>query len=203
MRKPLCHNPCLLYSQPGSLGCVPGEGSAFFRVMVIGEAPGHDENTRGRPFVGRAGQILDRVMELNGLKRDQLYITNTVKCIPLDKNSKVRQPTPDEIEQCRDVLKAEIDLIQPEVIVALGATATRWFFPDTKQITKMRGSIFMWNNIPVVITVHPAYFLHAKRDIKDKEAYIREFGNAVILCREEIQDFIEIFEPLQIWINKK
>ncbi|MHC4542774.1 MAG: uracil-DNA glycosylase, partial [Planctomycetota bacterium] len=121
----------------GSLrtNAVPGEGNPNARILFIGEAPGADEDAQGRPFVGRAGQLLDKVIEACGLKRKGVFIGNILKCRPPDN----RDPRAEEIISCLPYLQRQIETIEPEIIVALGAHAARTLLNTTKSIGQLRG----------------------------------------------------------------
>lgn len=142
---------------------VYGEGDAGARLMLVGEGPGETEDACGRPFVGRAGQLLEKMLEGIGLARSDVYICNTVKCRPTQpgpRGAKNRAPEPAEMENCRPFLDEQIDIIRPEVILALGAPAAKSFLGRDFQITKMRGR---WFDGPLgsalIATFHPAYVL--------------------------------------------
>jgi uracil-DNA glycosylase len=142
---------------------VYGEGDPCASLMVIGEGPGETENLLGRPFVGRAGQLLDKMLAAIGFAREEVYICNTVKCrptMPGPRGPKNRAPDLTEMANCRPFLDEQIDIIQPRVIMALGAPAAKSFLGRDFQITKMRGR---WYDgpagIPLMVTFHPAYVL--------------------------------------------
>ncbi len=144
---------------PGRLRFVFGEGAPDAQLMFVGEGPGRDEDLQGRPFVGKAGELLDKMIGAIGLQRDQVYIANVVKCRPPDN----RTPTGDEAAACLGYLRRQIELIQPKVIVTLGATPLRELIGVGEGITKVRGQ---WKrlelagrSIPVMPTFHPAYVL--------------------------------------------
>ncbi|HEY3269745.1 MAG TPA: uracil-DNA glycosylase [Geothrix sp.] len=144
---------------PGRLKFVFGEGDPKARLMFVGEGPGRDEDLQGRPFVGKAGELLDKMIGAIGLKREETYIANVVKCRPPDN----RTPSPDEARACLGYLHRQIELIQPAVIVTLGATPLRELLSIGEGITKVRGQ---WKRvriggreIPVMPTFHPAYVL--------------------------------------------
>lgn len=139
-----------------------GVGTAEAELMFVGEAPGADEDRQGEPFVGRAGQLLTKVIETMGFKRSDVYIGNVLKCRPdmPAGESGNRQPTDAEMKTCLPWLQAQIDIIQPKVIVALGAVAMRGLMPDlTTGITKLRGRWLLYRNIPLMPTYHPAFVL--------------------------------------------
>lgn len=131
--------------------------------MVIGEGPGETEDELGRPFVGRAGQLLDRMLAAIGLAREDVYICNTVKCratIPGPSGPRNRAPDQQEMENCRAFLDEQIEIIAPEIILALGAPAARSFLGRDFAITRMRGCWYVGpRDIPLMVTFHPAYIL--------------------------------------------
>jgi uracil-DNA glycosylase len=142
---------------------VYGEGNPCAALMVVGEGPGETEDKLGRPFVGRAGELLDKMLLAIDLPREDVYIANTVKCRPtLDTGTRLanRAPTPDEMKNCRHFLDEQIAIIRPRVILALGAPAAKSFMGERFSITRQRGQ---WAEgplgIPVIATFHPAYIL--------------------------------------------
>ncbi|MGO9015527.1 MAG: uracil-DNA glycosylase [Dissulfurispiraceae bacterium] len=149
----------------GRTKIVFGEGNANTRIMFIGEGPGKEEDIQGRPFVGDAGQLLTRLIEKMGLKREDVYIANIVKCRP----PMNRDPQEDEIATCFPFLEKQIEIIAPRVIVSLGKIAAYVLLgisgPITKFfITRIRGSFSEYKGIPVMPTFHPAYLLRNPRD---------------------------------------
>ena len=134
---------------------VLGEGNLNAKLMFIGEAPGADEDRLGRPFVGRAGKLLTKLIEASGHKREEFYISNVCKCRPPNN----RTPTPWEMEACFPYLKKQIEVINPKVLCLLGATAARAFLGRNVAITKERGSVINWENRLLYLTYHPAYVL--------------------------------------------
>src|SRR5215469_19198 len=142
---------------------VYGEGDPCAPVMVIGEGPGETEDLLGRPFVGRAGQLLDKMLLAIDLAREDVYICNTVKCrptLPGPRGPKNRAPELQEMVNCRPYLDEQIDIIQPRIILALGAPAAKSFLGRDFQITKMRGRWYEGpQGIPLMVTFHPAYIL--------------------------------------------
>ncbi len=132
-----------------------GEGNPDAEMMFIGEGPGRDEDLHGRPFVGRAGDLLEKMIIAIGLKRSEVYIANIVKCRPPDN----RIPMPEEVRSCLGYLHKQIELIQPKVIITLGATPLRELLGITEGITKIRGTVQSYKSIPVIPTFHPAYVL--------------------------------------------
>lgn len=139
-----------------------GEGNPKARLMFIGEGPGKDEDASGRPFVGRAGQLLTRIIE-NGLKlrRSDVYIANVVKCRPTvdGLGKRDRPPAPDEVAACAPYLVQQIELIAPEVIVTLGNPSTRFLLGTAEGITRLRGKWHSYRGIPVMPTYHPSFLL--------------------------------------------
>lgn len=142
---------------------VYGEGDPCARLMLVGEGPGETEDLLGRPFVGRAGELLDKMLAAIDLPREDVYICNTVKCRPtLHDGGKLRNraPTPHEMANCRAYLDEQIDIIAPAVILALGAPAAKSFLGSDFGITKGRGRWYTGpNGIPLMVTFHPAYVL--------------------------------------------
>lgn len=139
-----------------------GEGSADAEVMFIGEGPGRDEDIQGRPFVGRAGQLLTAIIE-KGMKvrRQEVFIANVVKCRPtIDlKLERDRPPDDDEVSACGDYLRKQIDIIRPKVIITLGNPSTKFLLNPKYGITKVRGKWDWYKDIPVMPTYHPSYIL--------------------------------------------
>jgi uracil-DNA glycosylase family 4 len=143
---------------------VYGVGDPAADLMFVGEAPGADEDIKGEPFVGRAGQLLTKIIEAMGLRRDQVYIANVIKCRPPSN----RNPEPDEVEQCEPFLFRQIDAIKPKVIVALGKFAAQSLLRTTEPITRLRGREFQYRDAILMPTYHPAYLLRtpsAKREV--------------------------------------
>jgi DNA polymerase len=138
-----------------------GVGSPDAELMFIGEAPGADEDNQGEPFVGKAGQLLTKIIQTMGLTRDTVYIGNILKCRPDTPGQSAgnRKPTPDEMKTCIPYLHEQIDLIRPKVIVALGATAVEGLLGKTLGITKLRGQWRTYRGTPLMPTYHPAYLL--------------------------------------------
>jgi DNA polymerase len=155
-------------------------GSGSSGVCFIGEGPGADEDAQGLPFVGKAGQLLDRMIEAMGLGRDEVYVCNIVKCRPPDN----RKPEPDEMAACMPYLNEQLELIGPRVIVALGATAVQGLLGTTEGIMRMRGKWKSYRGqIDVMPTFHPAYLLRtpaAKREVwEDLQEVLRRLGRSV------------------------
>ncbi|HZQ47289.1 MAG TPA: uracil-DNA glycosylase, partial [Verrucomicrobiae bacterium] len=138
-----------------------GVGSLNASLMFVGEAPGADEDEQGEPFVGKAGQLLTKIIQAMGFQRESVYIANILKCRPDTPGQSMgnRKPTPQEMETCIPYLHEQIDLIQPKVLVALGGTAVEGLLGKTVGITKLRGQWQTYRNIPLMPTYHPAYLL--------------------------------------------
>jgi DNA polymerase len=130
-------------------------GNPDARVAFFGEAPGADEDAQGEPFVGRAGQLLTKIIEACGFKREDVYILNTLKCRPPGN----RNPTPDEVKNCRPYFEKQLEIIAPEFIVCLGSIAATNLLDTKLSIGKLRGQIHDFRGIKVVATYHPAYLL--------------------------------------------
>jgi DNA polymerase len=130
---------------------VPGEGPVNAKIMIIGQAPGAKENETGRPFVGRAGQFLNHLLEIAGIERGKVFITSILKCFP----PKNRKPTKKEVESCLPYLKKQIEIIDPQIIILLGEVAFSSFFPD-KKIKYFRGKRIKQNGKQFFVTYHPA-----------------------------------------------
>jgi uracil-DNA glycosylase family 4 len=133
-----------------------GVGDPDADLVFVGEAPGLHEDRQGEPFVGAAGQLLTRMLEGIGLRREDVYIANVIKCRPPAN----RDPLPDEIEACTPWLVEQISTIQPRVIVTLGNFATKFVLQTQRGITSMRGSVYPWHGRHVIPTFHPAAILH-------------------------------------------
>lgn len=150
-----------------------GVGNPNADLMFVGEAPGADEDIQGEPFVGRAGQLLTKIIEAIDLKREDVYIANLIKCRPPDN----RNPEPDESEQCEPFLFQQIDSIKPKVIVALGKFAAQALLKTTEPISKIRGREFKYRDAVLMPTYHPAYLLRtpsAKREVWEDMKRVRE-----------------------------
>lgn len=146
-------NMCGLHSSRKNL--VFGEGNPKAQLMFIGEAPGRDEDVQGKPFVGRAGKLLTKIIEAMGLKREDVYIANILKCRPPNN----RNPKPDEINACINHLKSQIRIIQPKVICALGTFSAQRLLEEETPISKLRGRFYLYEGIKFMPTYHPAYLL--------------------------------------------
>jgi len=156
-----------------------GVGNIHAELMFVGEAPGADEDEQGEPFVGRAGQLLTKIIEAMGYRREDVYIANVLKCRPPNN----RVPEPNEVKNCMPYLLAQIDLIKPKVMVALGATAVRSLLDVQIGITKMRGNWYTFHDIPIMPTFHPAYLLRnppAKKEVwDDMKTVLAKLGREV------------------------
>ncbi|UOD34486.1 uracil-DNA glycosylase [Deferribacteraceae bacterium V6Fe1] len=142
-----------------------GEGNVSADLMFIGEGPGAEEDKQGRPFVGRAGQLLTKMIQAMGLKREDVYIANIVKCRPPDN----RNPFKEEAQSCIEYLMEQIKIVRPKVIICLGSVAATYLLNTEKQISKLRGQFTNFNDIKVMPTFHPAYLL--RNPSKKKETW--------------------------------
>lgn len=153
-----------------------GVGNPNARLCFMGEAPGADEDRLGEPFVGRAGQLLTKIIEACKMKREDVYILNMIKCRPPGN----RNPLPHELANCRGFLERQLELIQPEFICCLGAVASQNLLNTTVSIGKLRGKLHAYRGAKVVCTFHPAYLLRnpsAKKDAWDDMKFLlREMG---------------------------
>lgn len=155
-----CHRCSLCRSRTQT---VFADGSSAARLVFVGEAPGRDEDAQGVPFVGRAGQLLNRMIAAIELERSEVYICNVLKCRPPDN----RVPAPDEVEQCRPFLEQQIALVKPALICALGLSAAQALLQTKASMSSMRGKTFAFRGVPVIPTYHPAALLRnpgLKRD---------------------------------------
>lgn len=167
-----------------------GVGSIDAELMFVGEAPGADEDAQGEPFVGKAGELLTRIIGTMGLSRQQVYIGNILKCRPdtPGQTSGNRKPTTEEMATCIPWLHQQIDLIRPRVLVALGATAVEGLLGKTIGITKLRGNWQTYRGIPLMPTYHPAYLLR---------------NQAMSEKRKVWEDMLAVMEKLQMPISEK
>ena len=152
---------CGLCQQRHSI--VLGEGNRNADIMLIGEGPGADEDAQGRPFVGKAGQLLDKMFLSIDMRREELYITNVVKCRPPGN----RTPLDEEATACLPILRMQYTLIQPKIVVCLGATATRHVYDHEARITRVRGQWLEKNQTLFIPTYHPAALLRDETKKKD------------------------------------
>jgi len=167
-----------------------GVGNIEAQLMFVGEAPGADEDAQGEPFVGKAGQLLTKIIQATGLSRTDVYIANILKCRPDTPGQSAgnRKPTPEEMLTCIPFLHEQIDLIQPKVLVALGATAVEGLLGKTVGITKLRGHWQTYRGIPLMPTYHPAYLLR---------------NQAMSEKRRVWEDMLQVMEKLALPISEK
>jgi DNA polymerase len=153
-----------------------GDGSPTARLMFVGEGPGADEDAQGIPFVGKAGQLLNNMIAAMGLKREEVYIANVVKCRPPGN----RTPEPDEGNTCSPFLFRQIEVVHPQVLVALGATAATYLLGARQPLAGLRGRVHAFRGMQLIITYHPAYLLRDPRQKKeawaDLQIAMRELG---------------------------
>ncbi|MFP5276938.1 MAG: uracil-DNA glycosylase [Acidobacteriota bacterium] len=165
---------CPLHKERHSI--VFGQGDPNARLMFVGEGPGADEDAQGLPFVGRAGQLLNNMIAAMGLKREETYICNVVKCRPPGN----RTPEPDEANTCSPFLFRQIDVVRPQVIVALGATAATYLLGQRQPLAGLRGRVHAFRGSSLIVTYHPAYLLRDPRQKKeawaDLQIAMKELG---------------------------
>jgi uracil-DNA glycosylase family 4 len=163
----------------GRTTLVFGVGNPRAEILFVGEGPGADEDLQGEPFVGRAGQLLTKMIEAMGFSRDEVYIANVVKCRPPNN----RDPEPDEIAACEPFLKAQIAAVQPKVIVALGRFAVQTLLRDPTPITRQRGAWRDYEGVRLMPTFHPAYLLRnppeKAKAWEDLKAVVKELGRSL------------------------
>jgi DNA polymerase len=150
-----------------------GTGDEHAKLMFVGEAPGRDEDIKGIPFVGRAGQLLTKIIESIDLSRESVYIANVIKCRPPQN----RNPEVDEVETCEPFLFSQIDAIKPKVIVALGTFAAQTLLKSTETISRLRGKVYEYRGSSLIPTFHPAFLLRSptrKRDVWEDMKKVRE-----------------------------
>ena len=168
-----------------------GVGTVHAELMLIGEAPGLDEDKEGEPFVGAAGQLLTKIIEATGLDRDKVYIANILKCRP-DTPGKVygnRKPRPEEMETCFPWVKRQIEIIQPKVMVALGGTAVEGLLGKMPSgITRLRGNWQEYRGVPVMPTFHPSYLLR---------------NQSWVIKRHVWEDMMKVMDRLNMPISDK
>ncbi len=140
-----------------------GEGSPKAAIVFVGEAPGEEEDNQGRPFVGRAGKLLDQLIERIGLTRNDIFICNVLKCRPPGN----RDPEPDEAAACKEYLLAQLDIIRPRIICTLGRHAYNTLLETDAPITRIRGKLTTFRGIPLLPTYHPSYLLRSQGRIKE------------------------------------
>jgi len=167
-----------------------GVGNPDADLMFIGEAPGADEDQQGEPFVGRAGQLLTRILKAMNFAREDVYIANILKCRP-DMPARSfgnRPPTPIEMQTCRPYLLEQIDIIQPSVLVALGAVAVEGLLGTRAAMREMRGRWHTYNSIPLMITYHPAYLLRNQAPSEKRKVW---------------EDMLQVMERLELPISER
>ena len=163
---------CKLHGQ-GRRQIVFGVGNPDADLMFVGEAPGADEDIQGIPFVGRAGQLLTKIIEAIDLKREDVYIANVIKCRPPQN----RNPEPDEVDSCEPFLFQQIDAIKPTVIVALGKFGAQTLLRTQDPISRLRGRVFNYRGAKLIPTFHPAYLLRnpsSKREVWEDMKLVRK-----------------------------
>ena len=172
---------CALHK--GRVNAVPGSGSANARILIIGEGPGFNEDQQGLPFIGRSGKLLDELLAAVPIVRDDVFITNVVKCRPPDN----RDPLPDEVIACRPYLKRQIELLDPRVIVTLGRHSLLRFYPEGK-ISKDHGKILRWEGRILFPLYHPAAGLR-------NPAIKKQLQEAVLRLPEAVRESIRLSAP--------
>jgi DNA polymerase len=167
-----------------------GVGNPEADLMFVGEAPGADEDMQGEPFVGRAGELLTRIIQTMGFRRSDVFIANVLKCRPNMPAGAPgnRQPTPEEMETCLPYLRKQIELIQPKAMVALGGVAMRGLFGKTEPMKQLRGRWYTFGSIPVMATYHPSYLLR---------------NQAISEKRRVWEDMLQVLERLGLPISEK
>lgn len=167
-----------------------GVGNPNADLMFIGEAPGADEDQQGEPFVGRAGQLLTRILKAMNFAREDVYIANILKCRPDMPAGSFgnRPPTPAEMQTCRPYLLEQIDIIQPSVLVALGAVAVEGLLGTRAAMRELRGRWHTYNSIPLMITYHPAYLLRNQAPSEKRKVW---------------EDMLQVMERLELPISER
>ena len=167
-----------------------GVGDPDAELMFIGEAPGADEDAKGEPFVGRAGQLLTKIIETMGYAREEVYIANVLKCRPdmPRGQSGNRPPTLDEMQTCLPYLTEQIDIVQPKVLVALGATAVEGLLGARGAMRELRGRWHSYQNTPLMITYHPSYLLRNQTPAEKRKVW---------------EDMLQVLERLERPISEK
>lgn len=161
----------------GRAHVVVGEGDPGARVLFVGEGPGREEDATGRPFIGRSGQLLERMLNAIGLKREQVYITSVVKCRPPNN----RTPAEEEAQACLPYLRAQFALIRPAIIVCLGGTAAKYLYDPQARVTRDRGKWLYKKGVWMLLTYHPAALLR-------NEGWKRDAWEDMKMLREKIQE---------------
>lgn len=152
-----------------------GVGDPNAEWMIIGEAPGADEDQQGEPFVGRAGQLLNNMLKALGLQREQVFIANILKCRPPEN----RNPRPEEVAQCEAFLQRQVALVKPKIILAVGGVAAHNLLKVDTPVSRLRGQVHHYDNVPLVVTYHPAYLLRKPTE-KAKSWVDLKFAAAVV-----------------------
>jgi len=167
-----------------------GVGSLDAELMFVGEAPGADEDLQGEPFVGKAGQLLTKIIAAMGFRRDEVFIGNVLKCRPdmPAGESGNRKPRPDEMATCLPYLSEQIDIIKPKVLVALGATAMQGLTGATEPMNQLRGRWHQFKGIPLMATYHPAYLLRNQANSEKRKVW---------------EDLLKVMEKLELPISEK
>ena len=167
-----------------------GVGDSEARIMFVGEAPGEEEDQQGEPFVGRAGQLLTKMITAMGLSRSEVYIANILKCrpdMPLGSSGN-RKPTGEEMDTCLPYLRAQIDVIRPQAMIALGGTAVEGLLGPVGGITKLRGQFLEYRGIPLMPTFHPSYLLRNASHTEKRKVW---------------EDLMQVMERVGMPINEK
>lgn len=168
-----CH-----FNMPKATQLVWGEGNIDSPILFIGEAPGKDEDIQGKPFVGRSGKLLNKILESIGSARKSVFITNIVKCRPPNN----RRPLAQEIKISRPLLYSQIDILKPRIICTLGSAALEGLLGEQIKITKKRGIPIPWRNLTIIPAYHPAYIL---RNPKELQTLTADIGTAITLSHQE------------------
>lgn len=158
---------------------VPGSGNVMSEIIVVGEAPGHQEDETGLPFVGRSGKLLDKVLEEFGVKRKDVMVLNIIKCRPPNN----RDPLPEEIEECIPYLKKQLSIIEPKTIITLGRVATQILLDTEDKIGRLRGEWHEYQKIPLMPTYHPSYVLRNGKNGLPLELFKEDIKKAVKLTK--------------------
>ncbi len=178
-----------------------GEGNPNSPLLIIGEAPGANEDETGRPFVGRAGKFLEECLNVASLDRNKVFIANVMKCRPCilsGKTNKNRPPTTEETQICSKWLKAQIDIIKPKVILTLGAPATKFILnKKTVKMNELRGTFFEINNIFIMPSLHPSYILTYKGEA-EKQMLIDD----IKACYNKVCELGFKFESKEVYTQK-
>lgn len=179
-----CHRCTKCSLAKSRTNVVFGEGNLKSKIMFIGEGPGRDEDLQGRPFVGKAGQLLTKMIEAIDLKREDVFIANIVKCRPPNN----RVPYPEEARECLPYLRNQVAIIRPKILVCLGATAGRYVIGEDMRITRDRGIWIERNGFYIIATFHPAALL---RDPEKKKDSWQDLKNVRNKYKEIMQDNLE------------